>query len=199
MNEELVKTMAVGGRSIPGQSLTNDPENPAPFEKPPKFTSVQDASMDIFENLVDEESIDTIVDSMDDGIPIMDITQAILFKGFTDGKWNGDLMMMLMEPVAYMLLAISERYGIEARIDHEDDEDEGGAMRTIKQKDSRIQRMKSVKEKAKASAVPKGSLDPKMMETVEGLPDREKMLSDLDTEEEIDPTSLMAKPEEEEV
>ena len=40
---------------IPGQSLTNDPTNPAPFEKPPEFTNVYEASEFIFETLLEPE------------------------------------------------------------------------------------------------------------------------------------------------
>jgi hypothetical protein len=56
MNDEYVKVTTQLGRPIPGQSLTTDPDNPAPYEKPPRFTSVHEASEFLFEKLIEEET-----------------------------------------------------------------------------------------------------------------------------------------------
>ena len=70
-------------RPIPGESLTSDPESPWPWEKAPQFSSVHTASEHIFSKLVDEDLYDSMMDSLDDGVPIMDITRVILFKGLS--------------------------------------------------------------------------------------------------------------------
>ena len=184
--------MAIGGRAIPGQSLTNDPENPAPFEQPPKYTTVHDACEEIFDNLVDEEVLPGIIDALDDLNPIMDITQAILFKGFTDGKWNGDLMIMLIEPVAYILLALAERFGIEPMIYHgEEDDDEEVKTLGIKMSEERIAKMKKFKELGK---VPNGIVDKGIMDEIKDLPEMESLLG---SKQKPEAPSLMEKPEEE--
>jgi len=192
MSEKLMKAMAIGGRAIPGQSLTNDPENPAPFEQPPKYTTVHDACEEIFDNLVDEEVLPGIIDALDDLNPIMDITQAILFKGFTDGKWNGDLMIMLIEPVAYILLALAERFGIEPMIYHgEEDDDEEVKTLGIKMSEERIAKMKKFKELGK---VPNGIVDKGIMDEIKDLPEMESLLG---SKQKPEAPSLMEKPEEE--
>ena len=56
MNEEYNKLVLTGGRPIPGQSLTSDPSSPAPYEKPPQYTSVHEASEEIFSGLIEEET-----------------------------------------------------------------------------------------------------------------------------------------------
>ena len=38
----------------------------------------------------------------------MDLTEVLLFNAFVEGKINPDLMLLLAEPVAYMLLYITD-------------------------------------------------------------------------------------------
>ena len=111
-------------RSIPGQGLTNDPESPYPWEKAPEFTALDTSLQYIFGLLIDPENYVPIMDVIADGTALMDITQGILFKGFTEGKWNPDLMMLLAEPVAYILLALAERADINPKIYKGEEEDE---------------------------------------------------------------------------
>ena len=49
MNEDFIKYNSKMDRPIPGESLTNDPENPYPWEKPTEFTNVVKASEYLFE------------------------------------------------------------------------------------------------------------------------------------------------------
>ena len=43
--EEFEEFRSTMGKPIAGQSLTNDPDNPAPFEQAPKFTELPSASL----------------------------------------------------------------------------------------------------------------------------------------------------------
>jgi hypothetical protein len=111
-------------RPIPGQSLTNDPENPAPYEKAPVFTNLNKAQDAIFSKLIDEEVYVPIMSLLDTGeATIMELTQNLLYVGFRAGQWNPDLMLMLAEPTAYMIMALAERAGIDYEIDEEEDEE----------------------------------------------------------------------------
>jgi hypothetical protein len=65
------------------------------------------------EKLIEEETYMQVMELLIDDMPIMDITRTLLFQGFTEGQWSPDLMLMLVEPVAYMLLALAERAQIE--------------------------------------------------------------------------------------
>ena len=58
-----------------------------------------------------------ILMAINDGVPIIDIAQQILYVGFREGKWNPDLMLMLAEPVAYVLIFMAENADITYRID----------------------------------------------------------------------------------
>ena len=61
---------------------------------------------------------------MSNGIPVNTISQVMLREGFNKGKFNPDMMLNLLEPTMYMLMAIAEKAGIEPVIDAEDSIDE---------------------------------------------------------------------------
>ena len=130
MNEDLLKHSTTGSRPMPGQSLTDDPENPNAWEKPPQFTSIDKATEYLFEFMIEEERYMTLIDALEEGMSIMDLTQLVLFEGFRNGKWNPDLMMLLIEPVAYTLMAMAERVNVDYEVDEDDEEDQEMLIRT---------------------------------------------------------------------
>jgi hypothetical protein len=114
-----------------GQSLTNEPSNPYPWEKAPEMTSVKMATEKIFFDLLKEDNLTTVATLMSQKTPVVDIANLLLQSGFQKGKWNPDMMLNLLEPTMYMLMAIAEKAGIEPVLTRndtdviiEDDEDE---------------------------------------------------------------------------
>jgi hypothetical protein len=114
-----------------GQSLTNDPSNPYPWEKAPEMTSVKMATEKIFFDLLKEDNLTTVATLMSQKTPVADIANLLLTSGFQKGKWNPDMMLNLLEPTMYMLMAIAEKAGIDpvltrddADVIIEDDEDQ---------------------------------------------------------------------------
>ena len=110
-------------RPIPGESLTNDPENPLPFEKAPEYTDLTTALEYYFATFTEKGTYERILEIISSGTPIMDIVQLVLYQGFQDGLFNPDLMMLLAEPLAYMLAAFCEQENIEFVIQADDEED----------------------------------------------------------------------------
>jgi len=100
------------GRPVTGQSLTNSPEQPYKWEQPPEFTTVNEANLFILKSLIEEKTYLNLVLSVSDGVPIADIASVILYHGFTQGKWNPDLMLLLMEPTMYIIIGLIEKAGI---------------------------------------------------------------------------------------
>lgn len=121
--EEFIKIQGNFDRPIPGMSLTNSPDTPANWEKPPKYVSVYEASEYIFSKIIEPNRYVSLMESIDEGIPIMDITQAIVFNEYYNGKFNPDLMLMMLEPVAYMLIALAEKLDLNIVIDNEEEDD----------------------------------------------------------------------------
>ncbi len=110
-------------RPVPGESLINDPDNPMPFEKAPEYTDLTTALEYYFATFTEEGTYESLLETIAGGTPIMDIVQLILYQGFQDGLFNPDLMMMLAEPLAYMLAAFCEQENIEFVIQGDDEED----------------------------------------------------------------------------
>jgi len=109
-------------RPIPGQSLTQDPDKPAAYERPPLVTT-KDEGVKYFTNIIlEDETYNVIMDALADGVPVMDLVQGILLNAFEEGVLNPDLMLLLAEPLAYLLLGLSEREGIRAKIVNDPDE-----------------------------------------------------------------------------
>jgi hypothetical protein len=201
MNQDYLNVITNTGRPIPGQSLTSDPNNPAPYEQPPQFTSIHEASEYIFNNLIQEETYVPLMRLLLDDMPIMDIAQTLIFTGFTEGKWNPDLMVMLAEPVAYMLLALAERAGIDPVIyrgEDEDDLEEEEVLGVTFEKE-KVERMQKMRE---TGVVPKGVLTKKMEEAITDIEPPQSLLNKIKEQEETGevpiPGSLLAPPAEEE-
>lgn len=147
MNQQYFDVVMQGG-PIPGSSLTSDPDNPAPYERPPEYTGIHEASEWIFSQFIDEENYPQLIQLLADDMPIMDIAQVFLFSGFTEGKWDVNLMMLLLEPTAYMLLALAERAGLDPTIfrGEEEDEAEEQAFFGNKLAEEKLENMKKFKE-----------------------------------------------------
>jgi len=110
------------GRPIPGQSLTNAPEQPYNWEQPPEFTNPREAMLHVFEALTVPEAVENTLLSLMNGVGVIDIASIVLYSGFLEGKWNPDLMMLLMEPTMYMVMALAEKAEIEYSLEAGDNE-----------------------------------------------------------------------------
>ena len=114
LSQETMELVDTFSKPVPGQSLTNDPDNPYPWESPPEFVNVNTAIDSIVMNMLgDEEKLANIIEVLASGeIPIAGIAQIILEDGFRKGKYNPDLMLLLAEPLMVILMALAERAGI---------------------------------------------------------------------------------------
>ena len=95
---------------IPGESLTTAPDMPKAWERPPQYTSQDKAMEAIYMEITVEDSLRKLINIINDGIPLDEIAQVILYKGYTEGKFAPDLMLLLIEPTLYLLIAIAD-YG----------------------------------------------------------------------------------------
>jgi hypothetical protein len=126
-------------KSIPGQSLTNSPENSYAWEKPPQYTSVKEAREAIFLNLLEPKTLKSVQELMITETPVNTIAEVVLTDGFRKGKFNPDMMLNLLEPTMYMLMAIAEKSGIEPVVESDgpdDEDDEGTAQKVIQERNT---------------------------------------------------------------
>tara|TARA_R100000544_G_scaffold37144_2_gene27394 strand:+ start:100 stop:699 length:600 start_codon:yes stop_codon:yes gene_type:complete len=176
-NPEAVEAFTKAGRPIPGQSLTSNPEEPRPFEGATDFTNFKEALDYTAAELLLEENYTPMVLAMGDGIPVTDLAMQIGYVGFREGKWNPDLMMMLMEPLMYLLMALAEKADIQYRIDDEDDDDDEDSI--LEDRVKNISETLKAKEKGK---IPEGALPSDIVEKIKTL--------------EMPKESLLEKPQE---
>tara|TARA_R100000687_G_scaffold83028_2_gene84361 strand:- start:99 stop:713 length:615 start_codon:yes stop_codon:yes gene_type:complete len=190
---DLLAQSAERGRPIPGQSLTNDPDQAYNWERPPEIVTLQDGILDIFRTLIKKEVFTNLVGALRKGVPVEDIGSSILYNGFLNGKWNPDLMILLVEPSMYIIMAIGERAGLEdMRIYAGEELDEGGldAEQNITNlnKISSFAALKPDKQKITKEAIPAEILEKIEQIDVSSLLDRQVV-----EEEDINPQSLLAK------
>lgn len=127
-------------RPIAGQSLTNPVDQQYPWEGPPEYTSVREAREKIFLDLLEPTRLKSVIDLMSSGVSVNALAQVALKEGFNKGKFNPDMMLNLMEPTMYMLMAIAERAGIEPVVESEGtlDEDDETSPEVIQESKSYI-------------------------------------------------------------
>lgn len=123
--QEGLDFLANRGRPIPGQSLTNSPDEAYAWEKTPQFTNLQSATDALFVELTEPEVYDSVLTMIEQGESIANVAQVILYDGFQKGMFNPDLMMLLIEPTMYILMALAEKGGIDDyKIYNGEEEDE---------------------------------------------------------------------------
>jgi hypothetical protein len=93
---------------IPGESLTSSPENPKSWERPPKFTEEDEAMMAVYMELTEQDTLRKLIGIISEGIALDEIAQTILYKGYTEGQFSPDMMLMLAEPTIYLLISIAD-------------------------------------------------------------------------------------------
>lgn len=121
--DELVSIKSRGS-AIPGQSLTNNPDQPYPWESQPEFTNPKEALDSITTDLLKPQVVDNVVKALSNGASVGDIAISILYTKFIQGKINPDLMLLSVEPVMYIIMAIGEEANIQYNIDGDDIDEE---------------------------------------------------------------------------
>jgi hypothetical protein len=151
------------GSPIPGQSLTNNPETPYPWETPPDITNPNRALDNVVEDLLEPEAIQKVVSALAGGLPVGDISMAILYSKFVQGVISIDVLMLLAEPVMYLIMAIGEEANIKYNIEG-DDLDEFDDEDDIAEREQQLNPLEKIKQdtvntKINENAIPQNILD----------------------------------------
>ena len=193
-NQEAVDALVNAGKPIPGQSLTNDPDQRYPWENPPEYTDYKQALNFIAAQLLDKEVYVPMMKGIGAGVPITDITLQMLQAGFEQGKWNPDLLMMLIEPTVYTLMALAEKANIQYRINGDEEED----MDEDDEKEIQMMRQKNLQELANTkvsgeSKVPSGVVPREILQQIDNMEMPQSLLSREEPRQEEE--SLLARGE----
>jgi len=186
-SQEGVDAIVNAGKPIPGQSLTNNPEEPYSWEGPTEFTKFKEALDYVAAELLQEDVYTAVVLALGDGVTVTDMATQIGYVGFREGKWNPDLMLMLMEPLMYLLMSLCEKAGVEYRLsgDEEIQEIQDSAADETDVLDEQVKNLaENVKAKiAESGDIPAGAIPTDIVQQIQSTPV---------------PQSLLARPEEEE-
>jgi hypothetical protein len=196
-NQEGIDALVNSSRPIPGQSLTDNPDQSYPWESPPEYTDFNKAFNYLAEELLEEEIYVPLMVAMGQGVPISDITLQLLQRGFQEGKWNPDMFMMLIEPTMYLLMALAEKAEIEPRLygDEEEDLDAEDEEDVAKMKAKNLAKLTQEKVGDMPKA-PSGVLPDEVLEEIETLEVPESLLAQpQQPPQEESQGSLLAKPE----
>ena len=131
IDEDIVNEISPFKRPITGQSLTNDPDTSYAWESPPEYVTVEDGIEYFMDKLLDKDAFSNLIQLLaSKRFSIATLAQIMLEKGWREGKWKSDLMLLLAEPLMVILMAISERAEIrdyelyDGENDEVDDEEE---------------------------------------------------------------------------
>lgn len=166
------------GRPIPGQSLTNSPEQPYNWEKAPELVNPKEAMLDVFNTLIQEDSLLNILNALDNGVGVIDLASVTLYTGFLEGKWNPDLMMLLMEPTIYMIMALAEKAEIDYVLEAGDDvvKSEMSSDDQLKEINSGVKSLQQLQRKA-AGKVNEASVPAEVRQVIEETEIPESLLN----------------------
>ena len=194
-NQQAIDALANAGKPIPGQSLTNDPDQRYPWENPPEYTNYREALDFIAGQLLEKENYIPLMKGIGAGVPITDVTLQMLRAGFEQGKWNPDLLMMLIEPTMYTIMALAEKANIQYRIngDEEEDIDEEDEEDIGMMKQKNLQELTRTKV-SQDSKVPSGVVPQEILQKIDSLDMSESLLSRKEPEQEEE-QSLLARGE----
>ena len=181
------------GRPIPGQSLTNSPEEPYNWEKPAEFSNPKEAMLYTFGILTEPETTANILINVTKGVSVIDIASIVLYQGFLEGKWNPDLMTLLMEPTMYMVMALCEKAEIPYKLDSADDEDVEEIMgdKAVEKIEQEIGALDQIRRKAVQQVSPQ-SVPTDVREVIEQTEIQPSLLEKV---EEVKSNSLLGKGE----
>ena len=97
---------------IPGANYTSDTKN-YPWHRPPQHNTIDGAMEEIIKKLLSSESSDSLLNMMEIGASISELTQAFLMSGIMAGKWTLDFALLLAGPTAHVMKMMADAYDID--------------------------------------------------------------------------------------
>ena len=197
MNPESADKLINYTGPVPGQSLTNSPNQKYPWESPPQLTNRREAELYILEELTDKEKFIALTDAISDGLPIDVMTRTYLLSGYSRGLWDVDLMMLLVESVGFIIMALAEKVGLRYELYAGDDEED--AAEDVNQ-DAKLEEASDLvrdgikKISLKSLKLPTGETG-ELQQKIEEIPEEtvEEVKGLLDRPEPTERTSLLGK------
>ncbi len=107
--------------AIPGESLTKELGS-NPTELPSQFADPNDALEYLMDKLTEPRQVTRLVLMLKKDVPVEYIARAVVFQGFSTGKWTPDVGMLMVRIVIAMIIAIATQKGVSPKIFNPDKE-----------------------------------------------------------------------------
>ena len=160
---------------IPGMSLTKEPGN-APYEQPPLYVRPEEALGFYFERLDDEDTIDDLMFSLEQGFPLSVFVDSMTSYGVMEGYHTIDVKMLISPILHEYIYNLATAAGVDVV-------ETPGPTKEEKMKQKDKERMKVLIQKA---------LDEPDTPSEEEVAKAENMLEGETTEEPVEPTDEMS-------
>tara|TARA_Y100000739_G_C20612846_1_gene469762 strand:- start:5784 stop:6209 length:426 start_codon:yes stop_codon:yes gene_type:complete len=118
---------------------------------------------------------------MGQGVPVSDVALQIAYAGFREGKWNPDLMLMLIEPLVYVLMALCEKAGVKFRLSsdpeiEEEMEEDDDTISVLEAQAKNIAETIETKV-GESKDIPAGAVPTNVMQQIESTPVPESLMA----------------------
>lgn len=107
---------------IPGESLTRSPDQKMPWETPPQYVDPVDVVEFYAERIFRKKTMEPMLLSLESGIPIKTLVEALLTNGVAKGLHNMDVSLLVAPVIHEIIKTTAEDAGIEYDDGFEDDE-----------------------------------------------------------------------------
>ena len=97
---------------IPGQSLTDEPQNFA-WERPPEYTDPNDAIMFHLDRLAEEPIAESVLFLMEFGYPVDVLTRSILTGAVSEGIHSIDVSLIISDVIETEMIYMATTAGID--------------------------------------------------------------------------------------
>jgi hypothetical protein len=104
---------------IPGMSLTTEPGN-RPWENPPQYTDMEDVIEYYLQKVGDEESIDSLMGVLENGLPVNTLVDSLITSGSMFGLHTVESGLMAAPVIAEFIEALADIEGIEYKVSAKD-------------------------------------------------------------------------------
>ena len=126
IDKSLVEREPFGGFNtpIPGEGLTGSPDNAKAWERPPQYVDDDKAMEALYLLITEQEKLQGLISIINEGVPLEEIAQVVLYQGYTAGQYSPDLMLTMIEPTIYLLISIADYAEIKDYVLYEGEEDD---------------------------------------------------------------------------
>jgi hypothetical protein len=97
---------------IPGESLTAKPKN-APYENPPQTDVAEDALYFHLDKLTDDVRMDSIMQLLEEGMPVQTAVEGLLRAGVANGIHSIDISLMIGPVIHEYIKGFADNLGID--------------------------------------------------------------------------------------